>query len=104
MYCGPTVWIFCFGDDVRIMSGINLSIGQIQQVAALSIALGTALAIGEVRIQKLEIHKEVYEKVASAAKQKAIENEKGLAVTNAKVDSHIAQQRQIALTNARLDW
>tara|TARA_R110002020_G_scaffold279104_4_gene494509 strand:+ start:787 stop:1047 length:261 start_codon:yes stop_codon:yes gene_type:complete len=86
------------------MSGINLSIGQIQQVAALSIALGTALAIGEVRIQKLEIHKETYEKIASSAKEKAIQNEKGLAVTDAKIESYIKQQRQMALKNSELRW
>ena len=86
------------------MSDVSVTLGQIKQVAAICIAIGTALSIGEVRIQKLEIHKETYEKIASAAKEKAIQNEKGLAVTDAKVDSFIKQQRQLAIRNTRFEW
>jgi len=86
------------------MNDVSVTLGQIKQVAAICIAIGTALSIGEVRIQKLEIHKETYEKIASSAKEKAIQNEKDLAVTDAKVDSFIMQQRQLAIRNARLEW
>ena len=105
MYCGPIVWIQCFGNDVyRMSEDLSVSLGQIKQVAAISVAIGTALVLGEIRIERLEIHKESYEAIASSAKQKAVENEKGLAVTDASLKAHITAQRQIALTNARLDW
>tara|TARA_R100001480_G_scaffold38852_2_gene51695 strand:+ start:3020 stop:3280 length:261 start_codon:yes stop_codon:yes gene_type:complete len=86
------------------MNDISVTLGQIKQVAAICIAIGTALSIGEVRIQKLEIHKETYEKIASATKQKAIQNEKDLAVVKAELKSHIAQQRQLQLTKSEFRW
>jgi len=105
MYCGPIVWIQCLGNDVHRMSeDLSVSLGQIKQVAAVSFAIGTALVLGEIRIERLEIHKETYENIASAAKQKGIKNEKNLAVIDATLNTHITAQRQIALTNARLDW
>jgi len=86
------------------MTEVSVTLGQIKQVAALSIAMGTALVYGEVRIRLTEHHKVVYEQIATSTKKKAVQNEKDLAVVNATVKSHIEQQRQIALTKARLEW
>ena len=86
------------------MTEVSVTLGQIKQVAALSIAMGTALVYGEVRIRLMEHHKVVYEQIAISTKKKAVQNEKDLAVVNATVKSHIEQQRQIALTKARLEW
>ena len=86
------------------MSEVSVTLGQIKQVAALSIAMGTALVYGEVRIRLMEHHKVVYEQIAISTKQKAIQNEKDLAVVKAELKAHIAQQRQIALTRSNLEW
>jgi len=72
---------------------VSVSLGQIKQVAALSIAMGTALVYGEVRIRLMEHHKVVYEKIAISTKQKAVQNEKDLAVVEARISSYIEQQR-----------
>ncbi len=86
------------------MTDVSITLGQVKQVAAIGIAIGTALVYGEVRIRLMEHHKEVYEPITSATKQKAIQNEKDLAVVKAELKSHIAQQRQLQLTNSEFRW
>jgi len=83
------------------MTELSVTLTQVKQVLGISIALGTALVYGEVRIRLMENHKDVYEPIVQNTAKVVIEHDKKLAVH----DVEIKAKNEIArIANTGLEW